>query len=249
VHLNCPHCGDDIRADDMHLDNELAKCRGCDAVFSFAQAMDRDEDERTAAAPDRRRRRRRSEREAIGRPKNLEIRDDAGTWEVRHRWFNPVAFFLAFFCVFWDGFLVVWYTIGVTQMDEMGGMAWVMLLFPLIHVAVGVGLTWYTLALFINSTTSRHGRNDLVVRHGPLWVPGNRRIPTGDLDQLFCKQRISRGKNGTTITYELHALLKNGERIKLLTGYREIDHVLYLEQEIERRLGIRDRAMPGEAKF
>ncbi len=248
MHLNCPHCGVDIPAEDMHLENELAKCCGCDAVFSFAHAMDQDAARRRGAGPGRADRRRR-EQAVIGRPRRLEVREGGGVWEVRRRWFSPVAFFLVVFCLFWDGFLVAWYAIGATQFREMGGVGVIFFVFPILHVAAGVGLTWYTVAVFVNTTRVRLEQGSLSIRHGPLWVPGNRTIAGHEIEQLFCKERISRGKNGTSISYELLALLKDRQRVKLLTGYREIEEVLYLEQEIERRLKIRDRAMPGEAAY
>ena len=248
MHLNCPHCGVDIRAEDMNLDNELAKCRGCDAVFSFAHAMDQDAARRGGSGPSRADRRRR-EKKIIGRPGKLEISERGGAWEVRRRWFTPLAFFLLFFCIVWDGFLAFWYVGVVGDKGKPGGVEWMMILFPLGHVAAGIGLTWYTVALFVNVTKVRIENDELRIWHGPLWVPGNRRLAANQIDQLFCKERVNRHKNGTSVTYELLALLENGTRARLLKGYEELEEVLYLEQEIERRLGIRDRAMPGEARY
>jgi hypothetical protein len=30
------------------------------------------------------------------------------------RWFTPAVLFMAFFCVFWDGFLIRWYAIALS---------------------------------------------------------------------------------------------------------------------------------------
>ena len=48
---------------------------------------------------------------------------------------------------------------------------------------------------------------------------------------------------------EVHALLGSGVRRKLLTGLEELDQALFVEQEIEAALGIRDRPMAGEVEL
>ena len=61
---------------------------------------------------------------------------------------------------------------------------WIMKVFPIAHVAVGVGLTYYTVAGFVNSTVLRVSEGQLAVRQGPFPWPGNRTLHTSDLDQL-----------------------------------------------------------------
>lgn len=82
---------------------------------------------------------------------------------IRFRWFRWIAVFLVFFCIAWDGFLVTWYTVGLTS-----GAPLIALVFPILHVAVGVGMTYYTLALLVNRTRIAIEGGRLRVRHGPL---------------------------------------------------------------------------------
>jgi hypothetical protein len=111
---------------------------------------------------------------------------------------------------------------------------------------VGIGLTWYCLATLLNTTTLTVGRGWLRIRHGPLYWPGRVDVPTSSLDQLYARKRVSHSKNGTTVRFELHAVLKDGKNKKLLKGLDEIEQALWLEQELEAVLGIRDRAVAGE---
>jgi hypothetical protein len=180
-------------------------------------------------------------------PPRFKVEEDGQTTRIEWRWFNPlVHLFLAFFCVAWDGFLVVWYGIAFFAAKDSSPASVIMMVFPIAHVAVGVGLTYFTLAGFVNRTRVSVSRNQLTIRHGPLPWKGNLELPGKQFTQLYGEEIISRGKNGPTITYNLLALDREGQKVKLLSGLTDKDQVLYLEQTMERRLGIEDAAVAGE---
>ena len=90
----------------------------------------------------------------------------------------------------------------------------------------------------------------LSVRHGPLPWRGNLDLPTDGIEQLFCqnKLRTNRDSDGHTTTsrqYEVHAVI-HGQKQKLLGGLHEADQALFVEQRLERFLGIEDRSVSGE---
>jgi hypothetical protein len=165
---------------------------------------------------------------------------------IQFRWFSFIAIFLVFFCVAWDGFMFFWYFTALSE-----GIV-IMALFGILHLAVGVGLTYYTLSLFLNSTTIRATPEGISVSHGPLPIPakfsGIRHLPASDIAQLYVKQEVSRGKNGTTYSYPVRAKLKNGDDILFLSSYivQNDTTATRLEQELELFLGIRDYAVPEE---
>lgn len=165
---------------------------------------------------------------------------------IEYKWFKFIAFFLVFFCIIWDGFLVVWYTaLG----SGGGGADIIFMLFPLIHVAVGVGLSYYTLALFINKTIITVNRDSIDIKHTPLPWAGSKNILTQELEQLFVKQKASQGKNGTTYTYALLAMQKGVRKPITLVGSSVIgsaDDAQLIEEEIEQFLGIKDYKVRGE---
>ena len=173
---------------------------------------------------------------------------------LTYRWFSPAAWFLALFCLFWDGFLVFWYagaTTGVDWskgLDAVAGPQLMFLLFPLIHVAVGVGLTYFTVCSFVNRTVIDVSPREISVRIGPLPWRGNRSVAPMQIAQIYREEIVRQTKNGQSITYELSAVLKDGKKLKLLSGLHGADQALYLEQEIERHLGIRDQAVAGEMR-
>ena len=177
---------------------------------------------------------------AVGLPKNLEIQESASGFTIVRRWFSRKFLGLAAFCVFWDGFLIFWYQMAFKSGDSIA------IIFPLLHVAVGVGLTYYVLAGFLNKTYIGVSRQLLAIVTSPLPFFNNRTLNPDDIAQLYSKEKIARGRDSTTITYEVHVVTKSGKDIKLVSGLDESEQALYIEQEIEKYLGITDRPVRGE---
>lgn len=175
-------------------------------------------------------------------PRGVVVHEMGSRLRVTWRWFSPAILFLVFFCVFWDGFLVFWYGVAFRE-----GAPLIMKIVPLLHVLVGLGLTYGALCGLINRTTIEAVGGYLTVRHGPLPVPGNRRVEVHELAQLFVTEKIHHSrKTGISHTYTLWAKLTSGRRIKILPRIGEPDQAIFFEQQIERYLGIRDEPVRGE---
>jgi hypothetical protein len=226
MQLTCPYCAHEIPAADINLGRMVAKCASCSAVFGF--------EDQIAAAPVRAR------RLDVPLPKGLIVEHQGYDLAITRRWLSPKFFFLVFFCLCWDGFLCFWYSLALSQ------RVWVMALFALGHAAIGVWLTYYTIAGFLNHTLIRVSASQLDVSHGPLPWPGRKRLDSASIAQIFCKEHISRGKNGTTTTYQVHAATRAGVQERLVESLDSSDQALYLEQEIERFLNIKDAPVVGE---
>jgi hypothetical protein len=156
---------------------------------------------------------------------------------------------LLLFCLFWDSFLVVWYSIGVGVLirGENMGRVWLMFAFPVLHVAVGVGLTYTVLCGFLNRTVVRVSGGELSVRHGPLPWPGNQRLFTTDIQQLYCTESKRHwNRNDGRRTFDVVIQSKGNDKITLLTGLEELDHGLFVEQQVEQHLKIPDQRVPEE---
>ncbi len=225
MQIYCPTCGAPVGVEQMNVQALVATCGPCNAVFSFADQVPRE-----PKAPTR---------PSIPRPDSIQVSGQGNVLTLTRRWFNFGAIFLTFFCLFWDGFLVVWY--GAALMSPQFNL--IMVLFPLGHVAVGVFLTYTTLALYLNSTVLTMTRHDVSIKHGPLKWPGNQTVPLGDVDQFYSEE--IRGSKGSR-SYNLSALLKNGAKIRLLTGLTDGQSALFFEQQLEQWFGITDRPVEGE---
>jgi hypothetical protein len=160
--------------------------------------------------------------------------------EITRRWFHPIAVFLAFFAAFWIGLLATFY-----GMATGSGAPLPVLLFPLLHVVVGVALAYGALAMFVNRTVVRAEAGTLTVRHGPLpWRPGPT-LAVSEVSQVFTREDASK-KNQGSPTYSVWAVRRDGGRVRLAGTIPSADSALFLEQAVERHLKIADRAVAGE---
>lgn len=235
--IQCRRCHKPIAADGINIQQMIAKCGACGAVFTFNPG--------DAAAPDKPR----AARGVIPIPARWKMSQEGGALVFSNRWFRPVFIFLAVFCVVWDSFLVLWYSLSLGSGDGTpSAFSVIFLVFPLLHVAVGLGLTYYTIAGFINTTTITVDRGSLRLRHFPLpWLYSGT-IATHEIDQIFCKETVQTNKGTAWYRYAVSVLLKNGRERKLIANLDAPEEALYLEAEIEKFLGITDRAVAGEYK-
>ena len=237
MRVECPSCAAVIPAADVDLSTRLAKCRGCDEVFALdvpgaapAPAPRRDEPELMPPVP-----------------AGVTVFDDGFTRRLTYRWFTPAAFFLLFFCIAWDSFLVAWYAMafgGAAGSD--GPFAWLMLVFPIVHVAVGLGLTYLTLCLFVNRTTVTVGER-LRVEHGPLFWPGQVNLPAADVTAVYCEEMVARNRRGPSVSYAVKAVAGGGQAVTLLSAVTALPRAKFFERKLEEWLNLPPKAVPGEA--
>ena len=186
-------------------------------------------------------------------PPRFTVEDNGQELVIRERWFQGSLFFLLFFVIAWDCFLVGWYWMLIVPNGGLDGppgpFKWIFFVFPIIHVAVGAGLTYLVLAGFLNTTVIHVAEGLLTVRHGPLPWKGNLDLSTDGIEQIYCQSKITRnrddGRTSTTSRFEVHAVAHE-QKVKLLGGLQEADHALFVEQRLERFLGIEDQPIPGE---
>ncbi len=227
--IKCPHCSRTITAADINVQTSIAKCGYCNAVFGFADKVP------GAAAG--------SSKRTVEMPKNYTMGNEGVDLVITRRWLSKKYVVMLVFCVFWDGFLVFWYTVALTKAGPL-----IMILFPVLHVAVGGFLTYFTLAGFLNRTKITVNTGQLRIKHYPLPWPGNKVIQRQELEQLFCEETMHSSKNSTSYTYSLQAVTVGGGRMKLISGMDKPEDALFLEQKIEGFLGITDRSVTGEMR-
>ncbi|MCP4131604.1 MAG: hypothetical protein GY754_11550 [bacterium] len=229
--INCTSCGAPIEEKNIVEDLAMARCTHCGGVFALEDwPPNKNNDNSTP-----------EERLPIPLPEKIQLTRQGGSLEISYKWFSFVYLFLLFFCIGWNTFMVVWHAISLSS------GAWFMSLFGIAHTAVGIGLAYYTLAGFFNRTIITAGMGHLEVRHGPIPWKGNRKLNTMEIEQLYCKEKISNGKNGTSYSYELHVILTgNKPKLKLLKRLQEAEQALFIEQELEKFLGIKDKPVRGE---
>jgi hypothetical protein len=228
--IKCPHCGRAIPAADVNVQTSIAKCSACGAVFGFAGQVGGGSSSGSA-------------KRTVDMPTDYIVSMEGADLVLVRRWFSWKFVVLLFFCAVWDGFLAVWYTEAFRHNGPL-----IMVLFPVLHVAVGVGLTYFTIAGFLNRTKTRVNQAELSIRHYPLPWPGNRTLQRQEIDQLFCEEKMSSTRNGVSYSYGVSVVMPGGKRLKLVSGMDKPEDALFLEEKIEGYLGITDRPVAGEMR-
>lgn len=228
--LQCRACKNPLRGEDVNEALGIARCSHCHAVLDL----------RRGSAPAEEGVRKRP---VVALPERFEVGNDRGMGlRISWRWFKWSLIPAVFFCVVWDGFLVFWYATAFASADT----PLMMILFPLGHLAVGIGITYSTLAGFLNTTELTVNSTNLRIKHGPLPWWGNRLIPSAELKQVFCREVTHRNKNGVSYSYTVHIQRTNGTEQKILSGLAQVDQAVFIEQQLEQHLRITDVAVVGE---
>lgn len=188
-------------------------------------------------------------RPAVPMPSGISVDTDGKDLLIYRSWFSWVFIFLAVFCTIWDSIVLVFIGAGIFAGTQVGPMALLFLLIPGLFLVVGACLTYYTICGFVNTTTIRVGQGEISVAHGPLPWWGNIAYPSGDIAQLFTTEQVHYGKRGSvSFTYSVEFVQRNGARQTLASGLTDAAQALFIEQEIERCLGIQDVPVGGELR-
>lgn len=232
--LFCIHCGTPLRPEDVNPSTGVARCHVCGQMFD---TVNRGGTVGGGAAP---------AQQVVPRPAHMHVEHQGRRLTIRWRWFTPAMVFVACFCVAWDSFLLFWYSMAFGDRH----VPWIAIVFPIAHVAVGVGLTYATLCAFVNSTTLEISPDGLTIRHGPLPWRGNRYLPSTQIRQPFCEQRLNTNTRGrstnTSVTYHLSALLNDGSKTRLVSGLNDISQAIFLKKQIELAMDIKPQPVAGE---
>jgi DNA-directed RNA polymerase subunit RPC12/RpoP len=221
MELHCAACQAALHAEDVRVDLGLAKCPRCGATRRLAP-----------------------HRPKVARPARLREEEDDQRIVLSWRWLDLKHVSTVRLCVVWNVILVLPLTRGTLPGD------WPM---HLPNVGIGLYLGYVSLAGLLNTTRVEASQRGLIIRQGPLPWPGNRTIPCHTLTQLYCQERGGRrgilpalARVFLSSSYRLLALDARGREVKLLSGIADKEQALYLEQALERQLGIEDSPVAGE---
>jgi hypothetical protein len=188
-----------------------------------------------------RRRRKRDARRRSARPsRSIKVYDDTVTngVEIHRRFRNPQAIFLTLFTIFWDGFMIVWFTIAI-RTGELAMMA-----FGSVHGLIGLGLLYWVLHTWFNVTRVALRDDEIFITTAPVYRHAPRRIPLDQVEGIYVDQTSwsSNGKHH----YNVKAALVDGSEKFVMGGVADYDDAIFVEMEIERFYNLPDTSFPGE---
>jgi len=232
MQLHCPNCRSSIVADGINLNLLVAKCASCSNVFSFADDLDLSV----------------ADKPQVDQPKRFRVENWGPDLTIAYRWYTHAVWVLVFFCVIWDGFIVGFYSSVIAGLSDgkVETMDVVALVFPILHVLIGLALTYACIATLLNKTTIRIGGHQLTISSGPVPCGKAILLQAADIRQLYCVKKEHRHKRSTSYTYELNALLRDGVSKTLIQSLTDYQQARFIEQQLESHLKIVDERVGEE---
>jgi len=234
LELSCQECGQPIANSDININSTLAKCSNCGTVH-FIEDKDFFLGDRHG-------------RPEMMIPEGTEVLHLPSSLDIRIRKYHASSksglAFKSIFTLMWNVILFVF----VGSMIASGVGAGV--LFVGAHLAVGVVMLVNLLETVINYTDVVVDDHNLEISSKPISGFWNRPkvIPKRDIEQIYVSRYVSSKVNGQpNYAYGLYAILRNGKKLELIKGMNKQTQ-LYIEQELERYLGIEDRTVRGAIK-
>lgn len=160
---------------------------------------------------------------------------------ITRQWRSPAGLLMIPLSILWIVVLIVLPSFTKGRTDLM-----ITLVIPVMHVTMGIGISYLTLAHLINRTRIIVTHSHVSVAHGPLPWPGNRSVATAQINQFFCKEFRRRTNQGLQKRYQVWVLMSDGTQSKLVDLGLAPERALYIEQQIEMALNIQDREVPDE---
>lgn len=228
VQVSCPNCNAEIRSEDININKLVAKCHQCHTLFGYETMLQQVNRERASVVM------------PVGIIASSML--SALHLEITWRKTSMLGFFV-FFALFWNGLLIPFIAVALAQGE------WIIILFISLHLLVGLGLLYYTIALFFNKTYITVSRQNIRIEHKPIPVPfyADRQVTTKQVQQLYLDKYVDSRTNGRpNFAYEVRALLNNKKRVSLVKGLKQYEQARYIEQEVERFLNIKDYPVEGE---
>ncbi len=237
--LVCPDCGHRIKSDDININALVAKCARCDSIFGFEYQV-KGQSEGALASPGVA-----DSDVELALPKGLSIENEGDRLTITRRWFSCSALPILGFAAIWDTFLVFWYA-QASQLE--GGAGLLTMIFPLLHVAIGIGVTYFGVANVINRTLIVADKETIKISHQPLPWRGGRTVYAAAIKQLYVhREETRRSRSGQmSEVFSVHALLADQASVPLVEGLKSRFQALFIEQELERQLGIKAAVVQGE---
>lgn len=172
-----------------------------------------------------------AKRTVLRRPEQVQLFHRGSHIEIVQKWFGWHVILLTPFAMLFGAYGLA--QLAINPLEENPGFYFL--------PALGIWLMYFAAAGWINRTHIFVSREKIAVRHRPIPSWGNKELDVSSLKQLYVKERPVSGGS----IYEVRATTHNGRDIKLV-GPITSEQAFYIEQEIEKYVGIEDIPVKGE---
>ena len=226
----CRNCGAGLEADGIDTSLGIITCSHCGSLHDIPEDGPREtsvkETVKTATKP---------QRIPVELPGKFKVNRASGALEVT--WPTGGTFQALVISIIAGTFAYVGLTSGL----------------PILLIA-SVGIFYFAAGQAFNEHRIRVDTARLEVTQGPVPWRGSKKLDASDIVQLYAtehERRTQSGKSGSQRVsvhkyYRLSANTRNNGRVSILGGLSDPRQALWLEQEIERVLGIADKPVAGE---
>lgn len=230
----CRNCGAGLEADRINTSLGVVTCSHCGSMHGIpgerlagANTSAASNESNTPVA--------KPERTEVALPSRFKIRRGSNNMEITWSAGGPIH--------------------GLALSIIAGGCGYMALTSGVLPLLIlSAGFFYFAAVRSFNKHYVRVDKARLQVTQGPLPWPGTTKINTSDIAQLYATEHESRSEHGNRGDrrievrkhYRLFANTHNSGRIKVLSGLSDPLQALWLEQEIERLLGIADQHVAGE---
>lgn len=224
MNQTCKLCAAPIPEVDLNTQTGLAHCPQCDAVFNFTPAFEADK----------------PHAKTMDAPEGLTSTHDFDGLHLIYRW-RKGSLPVQVLAVALVNALVLWWLADAYRQHRLDQAA-----VGLVFLAVGIWAIGSLLLTLLNRTHIRITVNQLTLRSGPLPVHSQRVMAREQIKQVYVVQFKHGTGRHTHIRYRVQAALYDYADMILVENVGSADDALYIEQQIERFLKIRDVRVAGE---
>lgn len=216
--ITCPACTEALNAEHIDLPNHVAKCGSCHVIFSIEEEVESIKVKEEM-------------KQEIFRPEGIDLFYYKGDLEIAlQQNIHPLeAFFMGMFPFLAFITTLIFFKKGFS------------INFPIFF---GIGTLFFIYRAFTYTKAKSYidiNEQFLTIKHRPNNLKKDHSYPVEDIDQIYLKPSESHGGY-----FALHMIVNGpkGQIHKNLLSVNSLSKAKYLEQEIEKHLGIKDRKVP-----
>lgn len=238
VDVVCPQCEKKFFIAAAVDPTAVAHCPACGAVSSAHRSKRETLDERT--------------RPVLDKPDGIECEDSGHSLTIWWSWRHIGLILIFVLWVIWSAFFLLMSFFSVVLlwgkgMPEIIGVG----VFVVGGMALNFGLGYALMLGLLNSTTVELNSGMITVRHGPLPWLATVEVPASRVKQLYVRIKVGGPNISWRLqqahdTFDLVTLLHDDTRQTLIAGHPNREELRFIEQQLEKRLGIQDQRLPDE---